>query len=88
MGMLDFWRDPKAEEDPALPEPRGDGDAPCWSLPFDLADLANSSFRNCSLFILKMVRGWLMRTRRLLDKSLRSSRSTGPKVRGAGSLDP
>lgn len=86
MGMLDFWRDPKAEEDPALPEPRGDGDAPFWSLPFDLAELANSSFRNCSLFILKTVRGWLMRTR-LLDKSLRS-RNPGPKVRGAGSLDP
>lgn len=50
MGMLDFKRDPRAEEDaPFL----GDDDAPCFSPPDDLAELARRSFRNWSLFMAK-----------------------------------
>lgn len=55
IGMLDFMRDPRAEG-VAPPKALGDVDAdtPLCSTLGDLAELARSSFRNCSLFIL----GW------------------------------
>lgn len=52
MGILDFWRDPRAVEGPALPEGLGAGDAPFCSDLDALAELASSSLRNWSLFIL------------------------------------
>lgn len=53
MGMLDFWRDPREEEeDAAFPTPLGDEDAPFCCPLADLAELARMSLRNWSLFIL------------------------------------
>lgn len=51
MGILDFWRDPKALEAPALPADLGDGDAPFCSDLDAFAELASRSLRNWSLFI-------------------------------------
>lgn len=52
MGMLDFWRDPRAEEEPgAAPGFVGEEDAPFWLPPADFAELARRSLRNCSLFM-------------------------------------
>lgn len=51
MGILDFMRDPRAEG-VAPPKLFGEDDAPFCSPVGDLAELASSSFRNCSLFIL------------------------------------
>lgn len=52
MGMLDFWRDPRVEEDAALPKPFEEGDAPFCPPLDDFAALARMSFRNWSLFML------------------------------------
>lgn len=52
IGMLDFWRDPRVDEDAALAKPFEDGEAPFCPPLDDLAALARMSFRNWSLFML------------------------------------
>jgi hypothetical protein len=49
MGMLDFWREPKALG-VLLPEGRLVPEGPLL-VPGDLAEFARMSLRNCSLFI-------------------------------------
>ena len=51
IGMLDVFRDPRADQ-PALSDALGEDDAPFCSPLGALAELARMSFRNCSLFIL------------------------------------
>lgn len=52
MGMLDFWRDPSADEEPgAAKRLVGEEDAPFWLPSADFAEFARRSLRNCSLFM-------------------------------------
>lgn len=76
MGILDFWRDPRAVEGPALPEALGDEDAPFCSALDALAELASNSLRNWSLFIfVRTVYG-----RRVVKKYRRDVKSNGHYV--------